>query len=401
MLNSDVLEVATGLVFIYLVLSLVTTSARESLEAFLKDRGKSLEQGLIELFDAKNDREGLLKQFYDHPLIYSLYRGGYTTPNPDPKVIAAAAAGPATDKITADHAKARKATQQKLPSYIPSSSFALAVMDMAAGSGASALPLTVGRLSTSIDTLPPGQLREVLRLAVQTSQNDIAKAQKFLEDWYDAAMDRVSGAYKRNTQTIVFIFSLFACVALNVNSLVIADSLSQNQTLRQALVAQADATAKKAPLKGDAEVDAQIEKIRNTGLPIGWGDDAVKRLKAPITYDPKVKDAWIATIFGAFELLAGWAITAFAVTLGAPFWFDVLNKIMVVRSTVKPSEKSGDEASKDPTSTPAQSPSSPAVQAAALDQPLQPPPPAAPTPVDPADQDDVMALEPADRPREG
>ncbi len=57
MLNSDVLEVAAGLVFIYLLLSLVTTSARESLECFLKQRGKALEQGLIELLHA-NDGGG-------------------------------------------------------------------------------------------------------------------------------------------------------------------------------------------------------------------------------------------------------------------------------------------------------------------------------------------------------
>jgi hypothetical protein len=33
--------------------------------------------------------------------------------------------------------------------------------------------------------------------------------------------------------------------------------------------------------------------------------------------------------------------------MGAPFWFDLLNKIMVVRSTVKPKEKSPEEASED------------------------------------------------------
>jgi len=43
----------------------------------------------------------------------------------------------------------------------------------------------------------------------------------------------------------------------------------------------------------------------------------------------------------------GWIITALAVSLGAPFWFDMLNKIMVVRGTVKPAEKSGTAASKD------------------------------------------------------
>ena len=42
----------------------------------------------------------------------------------------------------------------------------------------------------------------------------------------------------------------------------------------------------------------------------------------------------------------GWLTTALAIMLGAPFWFDVLNKFMIVRSTVKPDEKSPAEASK-------------------------------------------------------
>ena len=37
----------------------------------------------------------------------------------------------------------------------------------------------------------------------------------------------------------------------------------------------------------------------------------------------------------------GWLITAIAATLGAPFWFDILNKIMSIRSAGKaPEEKS-------------------------------------------------------------
>jgi hypothetical protein len=47
-----------------------------------------------------------------------------------------------------------------------------------------------------------------------------------------------------------------------------------------------------------------------------------------------------------FRLL-GWLFTALALSLGAPFWFDLLNKFMVVRSTIKPREKSGVERSKD------------------------------------------------------
>ena len=44
---------------------------------------------------------------------------------------------------------------------------------------------------------------------------------------------------------------------------------------------------------------------------------------------------------------AAHSITAMAISFGAPFWFDLLNRLMVVRSTVKPQEKSPPEASKD------------------------------------------------------
>jgi hypothetical protein len=45
--------------------------------------------------------------------------------------------------------------------------------------------------------------------------------------------------------------------------------------------------------------------------------------------------------------LLGWICTGLAATFGAPFWFDLLNKVMVIRSTVKPREKSPEEGSED------------------------------------------------------
>jgi len=42
----------------------------------------------------------------------------------------------------------------------------------------------------------------------------------------------------------------------------------------------------------------------------------------------------------AISLIGGWVMTALAVTLGAPFWFDVLSKLMIVRSTIKPKDGS-------------------------------------------------------------
>jgi hypothetical protein len=50
---------------------------------------------------------------------------------------------------------------------------------------------------------------------------------------------------------------------------------------------------------------------------------------------------------GGFQIAVGYVLTAFAISLGAPFWFDMLNRMMVIRETVKPHEKSPEESSED------------------------------------------------------
>ena len=70
-----------------------------------------------------------------------------------------------------------------------------------------------------------------------------------------------------------------------------------------------------------------LHRLDGLKLPIGWPDPAFAR-------------EW-------YMRLLGWLITGFAISFGAPFWFDLLNRMMVVRSTVKPDEKSQEESSKD------------------------------------------------------
>ena len=82
-------------------------------------------------------------------------------------------------------------------------------------------------------------------------------------------------------------------------------------------------------------------------LPIGWNVGLPQQSVKGTPVLPARTD-WLQT-------LLGWLITAFAATLGAPFWFDLLNKVSVIRSAVKPREKSPDEGSEDrqPASSPA------------------------------------------------
>jgi hypothetical protein len=355
MLGSQALEVAIGIVFVYLLVSLICSAVREGIEAWLKSRAAYLEHGIRELLhDAAGG--GLAGVFYNHPLIYSLYSGGYTagtTPKP-----------------------AMMAKGGKLPTYIPSKNFALALMDIAArgpatdaGSSDSTAPLiSLDSIRANIANLQSPGVQRVLLTAIDTAQGDINKVQASLEDWYNSGMDRVSGWYKRSTHGILFIIGLLVAVGLNVNTITIAEYLYRNDAARAAVVTRAQAAAADSKILNANEQEAR-KQLDDLNLPIGWHD--MKKI------NPRAKASWDLILV----LVAGWLMTAFAATLGAPFWFDVLNKVMVIRSTVKPHEKSPEEASQDHQSPAAKTPakeSDGGGGGAAPVVPAVPPPPPAP-----------------------
>jgi hypothetical protein len=166
--------------------------------------------------------------------------------------------------------------------------------------------------------------------------NDAAQLQKSVEDWYNTSMDRVSGWYKRRTQIIIFILGIVVCVVLNADCIDYAKRLSKDGSLRQGVVAMAQAAAKTDPAKDETKpedrIKNEIKSLDGIGLPIGWDE----------------KDKAMGYLNATPSHLFGWLLTALAVSLGAPFWFDTLNKLMVIRSTVKPHEKSKEEGAKDP-----------------------------------------------------
>jgi hypothetical protein len=173
-------------------------------------------------------------------------------------------------------------------------------------------------------------------------------------------MDRVSGWYKRSTQWIIFWIALFVAVVLNINTITIVDFLYRNDTARAAIVALAEAASTDTAFitRNYAEARQELDAL---DLPIGWASG----WGAPGQPTGGL-DAWNGLIGPLF----GWLLTALAATMGAPFWFDLLNKVMVIRATVKPHEKSPEEASEDRQPKPAKT---------ARTKPAPPPAPKAPT----------------------
>jgi hypothetical protein len=99
--------------------------------------------------------------------------------------------------------------------------------------------------------------------------------------------------------------------------------------------ARRDTTATTA---GDSALSNPVRALSALNLPIGW---------TPNPYHAPKNKRFLDWLYFFTILIFGLAATAFAVSLGAPFWFDMLNKFMIVRSTVKPHEKSPEEASDD------------------------------------------------------
>jgi hypothetical protein len=350
MFGSETLELAIGMVFVFLLVSMICTAVREGIEAWLKTRAAYLEHGIRELLH-DTSAEGLAKALYEHPLISSLYEGKYT---PAPS-----------------HAKRGLLPGGRLlPSYIPSRSFALAMMDLAARgpadastSGPAAAPLSVQAIRDNIASIQNPAVQRVLLTALDAAGDDLDRVRKNVEAWFDSGMDRVSGWYKRSTQIVLLLIGLFVAVVLNVNAITIFSYLSHNDTARKVIVASAgNATTDSAYLHRTLEQNrAALDSLR---LPIGW--DKYRLGAFPGTKDSvAITDAkgrktgyryfTLRPWETVFQPLLGWLIIALAATLGAPFWFDVLNRLIVLRSTVKPHEKSPEEASKDrqkPTPTP-------------------------------------------------
>jgi hypothetical protein len=372
MFDFDVLEVGIGLALLFAFMSLIATAFCEVIENFAKVRSKELLNGVAELLGDKPDSD-LIRDFYEHPLIAALYRGKF-----DPRVT------------------------KNLPSYIPRQSFSLAALRLVVASRDA--PLSIESLRDAlINVRRPSRIQEAVKAALDVADNDLAKLRQTLEEWFDGSMDRVSGWYKRRTGYTLLAMGLVASALFNVDAILVAERLSNDAKLREAVVAHAGTILGsnnpsslpegdgKAALGQNAGADQQtppnaatiqnpnnqpttkvdstdpatveqntkqnapearikvlVEELSAIGYPIGWTWES--ELKPAACSQPwsgeykRCADPWSAIVYS----IPGWVISALAVTLGAPFWFDMLNKLMVIRSTVKPREKSPDESDTSP-----------------------------------------------------
>ncbi|MFO1430248.1 MAG: hypothetical protein U1F76_08930 [Candidatus Competibacteraceae bacterium] len=328
MFGSEMLDIIISLIFVYLLLSLICSALREGIETWLKQRAVYLERGIRELLRDPITKKDWTEALYNHPLIFSLFRGDYKTESMREKKFLP--------------------VSSKLPTYIPSKNFTMALLDIVAhgpipaDSTTQQTPVqqsTLAGLRDNVAKIDNPYVKRALLSAVNSAQGSFDQALANIESWYDSTMERVSGRYKRHTQVILFVVGLILTILLNVNTITIAQALARDDTLRQMVVAQAQALAHESdPNSQNADFKQAYEQLNQLSLPIGWSNGW-----PGVRPGTPVAGVWDYVLVP----LLGWLMTAFAISFGAPFWFDLLNKFMVIRSTVKPEEKSRPEASKD------------------------------------------------------
>ncbi len=200
MFGSTILDAAIGMVFIYLLASLVVSAANELIASLLKLRAKNLSSGIKELLH-EEDESGFTSKLYRHPLISGLSKKGGK------------------------------------PSYIPSRTFVLAFLDVIDPADPKS-PRTREKLQSAINDLPD-PLKNALTTLFDEAGHDFEQFKTQLETWFNDTMERVSGWYKRRTQWIQLVLAIVLAVSLNIDSVHIGRTLfAVHSPLRAALVEQ-------------------------------------------------------------------------------------------------------------------------------------------------------------------
>lgn len=434
MFNNAVLNVAIGLVFIYLLYSLLATTIKEFVATIFSYRSRMLERGIEQMLDGKNfsyywwDKLANIFLWLWYKITgkanaatvnkaatatggtMSYFRKGVM--NPAPAVKAANTPYLKRAKLNkkaqlfaaniTEHPLYRRSAENSLlskkPAYLSAPVFTDILMDVL--KPAKDRPVTLNDIATAIDNLPAinDDLKDILNIYIEQANGDLQKFRMLVEQWYDETMDRVSGWYKKQANKVLFVIGLLLAFIFNISTISIVNTLSGDETIQKAIVQNASDYVKthvitqdttgmdslKAATANDstfAIARGQLDSIKalynssiaenNNLLGLGWGDygyakdslqwiqDSIKKAKTAETLSakkPMPPKFWgkigyvFCTAFSSWKILLGFLITALAISLGAPFWFDLLNKFVNLRASgAKPADTKKDiAASKTP-----------------------------------------------------
>jgi hypothetical protein len=170
-------------------------------------------------------------------------------------------------------------------------------------------------------------------------EDEIYQFKTEIQVWFDRSMERASGVYKRNAKGIAFLIGFFLAIAVNADTFHIISRLTTDSALREALTTNAELVKKDCLLTQDntgantEDLECVRQKFNSSiSLPLG-------RDEANLKQQTQESKGWFYPPLRSF---LGWIVSGFAIMMGAPFWFELLGKIINVRNAGKPPETSID-----------------------------------------------------------
>ncbi|MEL7116927.1 MAG: hypothetical protein AAGP08_15330 [Pseudomonadota bacterium] len=342
------IETGISVILLFLTVSIIVTAINEMISRLLRLRGAVLFDGIKSIID----NETLRKNFYSSGVIFSV----------------AQAFDPDAPKSTNRHNFLQRifglTDRTGHPSYIDARNFSKALVQaILRPEDGNPIVADFEALKAAISGLPKGRVKDVLVSALNEGVNDIKGLEAAISKWYDTATERLSGRYKRWKQTISFVIGVLLAVGLNINALDFVARVETDANLRHAIVTEAVKVAGQTSAFGTCDTSEPPETPGDDGqssltqiecyadlmsnalgdldtMPIGWTRDTLHDFEAAFGIGAN------GALDVSFLLKAfiGWFVTAMAVTLGAPFWFDLLKKFVNIRSSGNPPKKAEDSA---------------------------------------------------------
>jgi hypothetical protein len=223
---------------------------------------------------------------------------------------------------------------------------------------------TYQSIQQTIGMLPPAVRESLLSLAnraqsrAQQVGDEVSQFRQEISLWFDRSMDRASGVYKRNAKGVALILGFMIASITNSDAFHIVSRLSSDESLRKVIAEQAVQveTRRDASLSLKQqlqEVKVQTDTaLKDLTIPVGWREanltrqfqcdrreenpeDLGKACLNSAAMNPMVAFAGLVIKeplrFG--KMVLGWLISGLAISMGAPFWFEVLGKFINVRNS--------------------------------------------------------------------
>ena len=201
----------------------------------------------------------------------------------------------------------------KLPSYIAPETLSSVLLEVIAkeNNGKSYVTHTADEARALVATISHDHpLREIMVALIDNGNEAATTLKDKLAGWFDEGMSRIAGWYKRKAKVMIFLIAGTVTLASNASSIHMAEEFWRNDALRTQIAAQAELAVQLGEI---SELETSNFKSLEV-FPIGWS-----------SIPEDILD-WLKT-------LLGWIITTAAVSLGAPFWFDLLGKVANLRGS--------------------------------------------------------------------